>query len=327
MGNLTTGAKDLREEEKIRIPYEKQIEQQKQVEKLFEQKNPLEKLREEMTEQILDRIGTMKKEQGLRYDAGKLRYDLIPAIVEKELAKVLTKGAEKYAPRNWEKGMPWSKVIASAERHFSEMKLGNDYDEETGLLHVSHLLCNIAFLVQYYHTYPQGDDRPHRYLSVPKIGLDIDEVLCDWVGAWCKKFGYCVPENWHFSYKNKDHFDSFSPDDLKEFYLNIPPKIKASEIPFEPHCYITSRSVPEEITKEWLVKHGFPSTEVYSVPFGASKVEVAKKSGIDIFVDDRYENFVELNNAGICTFLLDAPHNRRYNVGYKRIKSLKELIM
>jgi len=54
-------------------------------------------------------------------------------------------------------------------------------------------------------------------------------------------------------------------------------------------------------------------------------VDVAMKSGIEIYVDDRYENFVELNNAGICCFLFDAPHNRRYQVGFKRIYSLSEL--
>jgi uncharacterized HAD superfamily protein len=56
-----------------------------------------------------------------------------------------------------------------------------------------------------------------------------------------------------------------------------------------------------------------------------SKIDVAKESGIDIFVDDRFENFVELNNAGICCYLFDSPHNRRYDVGHKRIKSLSEL--
>jgi uncharacterized HAD superfamily protein len=107
--------------------------------------------------------------------------------------------------------------------------------------------------------------------------------------------------------------------------LNIPVKTPPSEIPFEPHCYITSRSIPKEWTEEWLAKNGFPSVPVYSIPHGASKVEVAKEAGIDIFVDDRYENFVELNRAGICCFLFEAKHNLRYDVGYKRIKSLKDL--
>jgi uncharacterized HAD superfamily protein len=64
---------------------------------------------------------------------------------------------------------------------------------------------------------------------------------------------------------------------------------------------------------------------VYCVPYNASKVEIAKESGIDIFVDDRFENFVELNSAGICCYLFDAPHNRRYDVGHKRLYSLKDL--
>lgn len=42
--------------------------------------------------------------------------------------------------------------------------------------------------------------------------------------------------------------------------------------------------------------------------------------------DVTFENFVELNNAGICCFLFDALHNRKYQVGYKRIKSLNELV-
>ena len=56
-----------------------------------------------------------------------------------------------------------------------------------------------------------------------------------------------------------------------------------------------------------------------TVGLGKSKVDVLKEAGIDMFIDDRYENFVELNKNGICCFLMDMPHNRRYDVGYKRI--------
>jgi uncharacterized HAD superfamily protein len=59
---------------------------------------------------------------------------------------------------------------------------------------------------------------------------------------------------------------------------------------------------------------------------GVSKTETAKKTEIDLFVDDRYKNFVDLNKAGICCFLMDAPYNRRYEVGFKRIHHLKELV-
>lgn len=263
---------------------------------------------------------------GLRFNSGKLRYDLVHAWSHEQMVRVLTKGSIKYAERNWEKGMAWSNVISSLKRHLAAIEAGEDYDVETGELHAAHLACNAHFLTAYYKIFPQGDNRPHTYLQRPKIGLDIDEVLCDWVGAFTQKFGYAIPENWNFSYETYQHFQSMDVEEMNEFYLNLPAKISPSELPFEPHCYITSRSVPVELTKQWLQKNGFPTVKVYSVGFGVSKIDVAKESGIEIFVDDRYENFVELNNAGICTFLMDAPHNKRYNVGYKRISSLKDLI-
>ncbi len=263
------------------------------------------------------------KEEGLRYNQGKSRYDLIHPLAEKGMVDVLTYGANKYEEKNWEKGMAWSKIIASLRRHLAAIEKGEDYDAESGLLHADHVQCNAHFLSAYYRIYPQGDDR-RKY--TPKIGLDIDEVICNWTGAWCEKFGYPIPEHWNFSYSNKEHFESFG-EDLEEFYLNIPAKIRPSDLPFEPHCYITSRSVPVELTKQWIQKHGFPTVPVYCVGHNQSKVEVAKESGIDIFVDDSYSNFTELNQAGICTFLMDAPHNRKYNVGYRRITNLNQIIL
>ena len=266
----------------------------------------------------------MSEDKGLRFNAGKTRHDLVPQYAQEQYAKVLTKGSEKYADRNWELGMKWSKALASLKRHLGKFERGEDFDEETGVLHTAHIMCNAAFLTEYYKIYPQGDDRPHAYLSVPKIGLDIDEVICDWVGYWCKHHNVDVPSNWSFDKDISAKFKALSED--KEFWMSIPPKISPEDLPFEPHCYITSRSVPVEWTEQWLAKNGFPQVKVYSIGHGESKVQVAKDSGIDIFVDDRFDNFVELNKAGICTFLMDAKHNQRYDVGYKRIKSLKELL-
>jgi 5'(3')-deoxyribonucleotidase len=263
------------------------------------------------------------EDKGLRFNQGKTRHDLVPVFAQEQYARVLTKGSEKYAERNWEFGMRWSKVIASMKRHIQAFESGEDYDKETGLLHTAHIMCNAGFLTEYYKIYPQGDDRPHKYLKTPKIGLDIDEVLADWVGHWTKYHGQEVPEAWNFDRNIGEKFELLKDD--KEFWLSIPVKTNPADIHFEPHCYITSRSIPKQWTEEWLDKNGFPTMPVHSVGLGESKIEVAKKSGIDIFVDDRYENFVELNNAGICTYLFDAPHNRRYNVGYKRIFSLNEL--
>jgi 5'(3')-deoxyribonucleotidase len=263
------------------------------------------------------------KQEGLRFNEGKTRHDLVPAFAQEQYAKVLTKGAEKYAERNWEKGMAWSKVIASLKRHIIAWEQGEDFDQETGVLHMAHVMCNAAFITEYYKIFPQGDDRPHNYLSPLKIGLDIDEVLADFIGHWTAHHKQEVPEIWNFDRNINEKFELLKHD--KDFWLSIPVKTKPEDIHFEPHCYITSRNIPKEWTEEWLDKNGFPTMPVYSVGHDQSKVEVAKASGIDIFVDDRYENFVELNQNKICCFLFDAKHNQRYNVGYKRIKSLTEL--
>lgn len=266
-------------------------------------------------------------EEAKRFNAGKNRLDLVPASMIEEVGKILTFGADKYGDNNWKKGMKWTKCIASLKRHLLEFEKGVDFDEESQELHISHILTNAAFLLEYYKIAPQFDDRPHTYLNRPKIGLDIDEVICNWVEGWCKKHNYPIPYNWRFSYDNKRHFEELhTSGELEEFYLNLPKKMEPEDIPFEPHCYITARSIDPEITKQWLVNNGFPTAPVYSVGFGQSKVDVAREAGVEIFVDDSFDNFVEMNNAGICTFLWDAKHNQRYNVGAKRIKNLKEII-
>lgn len=264
-----------------------------------------------------------EKSKGLRFNEGKTRHDLVPQFAQEQYARVLTKGAEKYEEYNWAKGMSWTSVIASLKRHTSAFERGEDYDKESGLLHTAHIMCNAAFITEYYKIYPQGDDRPHQYLKRVKIGLDIDEVLADWVGHWTKHYKQKIPKSWNFDRDIAAKFDELK--DNKDFWLSIPVKTNPDDIPFEPHCYLTSRSIPTEWTEEWLDKNGFPTVPVYTVGLGKSKVEVAKESGIDIYVDDRFENFVELNNAGVCCYLFDAPHNQRYDVGYKRIKSLSEL--
>jgi len=268
------------------------------------------------------------EDKGLRFDSGKVRQDLLSPTAINELAKVLTFGAAKYADNNWRKGMKWSRVIGSLKRHLTAIESGEDFDKETGLLHAAHVMCNAMFLVDYYKIYPQGDDRPHNYLATPKIGLDIDEVLCDWINAWRELHNIKdVATAWYFDREIRNRFDAMrEKGTLNDFYLGLKPLLKPTDIPFEPHCYITSRPIPVETTIKWLDMHGFPTKPVYCVGSGQSKVEVAKESGIDIFVDDCYDNFIALNKAGICTFLYDTPHNQRYNVGYKRIKSLNELI-
>jgi hypothetical protein len=91
---------------------------------------------------------------GIRHNAGKLRLDLVPADVIAALAEVLghacTQRNPPYPERNWERGMKWSDVVASLERHLLDVKMGRRLDPSgTGLRSTALLLCNAAFLCGY----------------------------------------------------------------------------------------------------------------------------------------------------------------------------------
>ena len=103
-----------------------------------------------------------KHKVGKKHDSGKLRFDLIPTQAEEALASVLTFGADKYEDRNWEKGLKWSRVYGAARRHMNEYWKGNDADPESGMPHLWHALCCLAFLVTYAQTRKDFDDRPKR---------------------------------------------------------------------------------------------------------------------------------------------------------------------
>ena len=267
------------------------------------------------------------KGTGMRFNQGKLRYDLVEPHAHKDLVQVLTDGANKYADRNWQNGLTWTSVIASLKRHLAAIEIGEDYDPESGRLHIAHLAANAHFLNAFYYIFPQGDDRDKRFLKLPKIGLDIDDVIADFMGAWCKLYPEIGEANsWHFDYEIKNKFEKMREDGvLDEFYLNLEPLINPKDLPFIPHCYITSRPVSKEITEKWIQLMGFPTRPVYRVDILKSKVEFAKESGIEIFIDDSYDNFVDLNNAGIFTYLFTTSWNLRHDVGHMRINSLNDI--
>jgi|SRR6185503_10281480 len=135
--------------------------------------------------------------QELKRDAGKTRPDLIPwnefhpiaidhgvestaeglkiwwsakpfklelSIPQRQLrgiAAVLAFGAAKYEPRGWERGIPYSRIYAAAQRHAEYVAAGEFIDAESGLAHESHFWCNVLFLVVFAERGRDDlDDRP-----------------------------------------------------------------------------------------------------------------------------------------------------------------------
>lgn len=104
-------------------------------------------------------LNTSKPGEGLRFNKGKRRYDLIPVDALAALADLFTIGANKYAERNWEKGMSYQSVIASLDRHWNDFKAGIDRDPETGCLHITHVVWNAMALLTFMLRGIGTDDR------------------------------------------------------------------------------------------------------------------------------------------------------------------------
>lgn len=95
----------------------------------------------------------------MRFNAGKLRFDLIPPDVLEVLAAIYTMGAAKYADRNWERGFDWMSCAASLERHYNDWKKGIDRDPESGELHMGHVAWNAFALIAFQLRGVGKDDR------------------------------------------------------------------------------------------------------------------------------------------------------------------------
>lgn len=106
-----------------------------------------------------DRKKQLEREGGIRYDDGKLRYDLIPADALEELAKVYTMGSKKYDEHNWRKGILWSRMFASIMRHVWSWFRGSDKDYESGLHPLAHAAFHCFTLINYSKSHPEFDDR------------------------------------------------------------------------------------------------------------------------------------------------------------------------
>lgn len=102
------------------------------------------------------------RNEALRDDSGKARYDLLPPIALASLVDVYSFGAKKYAPNNWRKGMNWSRCFASMCRHLFAWWRGEDFDKESGLHHLAHVAWGCFTLIEYDSEKLGVDDRPYK---------------------------------------------------------------------------------------------------------------------------------------------------------------------
>lgn len=86
---------------------------------------------------------------------GKGRPDLISPFALERLGIWCELGAIKYGDRNWEKGMPYSRMTASMTRHLLAWMMGKE-DED----HLSAIMWNAMGLIHYQETMPDLNDMP-----------------------------------------------------------------------------------------------------------------------------------------------------------------------
>ena len=94
-------------------------------------------------------------------DTNKARFDLIPPRPLYQLADIYTYGAQKYADRNWEKGMKWGRIFGAVMRHLWSFWMGENNDKESGQPHLAHAAWGCLTLLEYTNTHPEMDDRPY----------------------------------------------------------------------------------------------------------------------------------------------------------------------
>lgn len=94
-----------------------------------------------------DSMSAMNKQEA-KADAGKPRPSLVPVSLIEAVASIREYGVAKYHdPDNWRKVEP-QRYRDAAFRHWLSYLKGEELDPESGLPHLHHCACNLAFLIE-----------------------------------------------------------------------------------------------------------------------------------------------------------------------------------
>lgn len=83
------------------------------------------------------------RDNDLKADQGKLRYDLIPVTALEGIAEIFTYGSKKYDEFNWYKSLQPMRYYAAAMRHIMACQSGQKIDPESGLKHIDHAIVSL----------------------------------------------------------------------------------------------------------------------------------------------------------------------------------------
>lgn len=116
---------------------------------------------------------------GTKHDQGKAPWHLVPWDALEQVVLVLRFGAQKYAERNWEGGIVYSRLFAATQRHLlAWWQNREEKDPETGLSPLAHAACDVLFLLAHAaRGTPELDDRPQVQTTTSE-GASVDCAHC-----------------------------------------------------------------------------------------------------------------------------------------------------
>jgi hypothetical protein len=83
---------------------------------------------------------------GVKHDGGKPKLSLVPRGLLEACARGMEYGLGKYGRDNWRGGFADSRLLDAALRHLVAYANGERDDRESGLSHIDHAICMLAFL-------------------------------------------------------------------------------------------------------------------------------------------------------------------------------------
>ena len=105
--------------------------------------------------------GTISEGFAPKFDAHKVRVDLLPIQPMNDIAEVFTFGAKKYFANSFRQGetVSWSRTYGSIIRHLFAFWRGEDRDPESGLSHLAHAGTQLMILMEHFANNKDKDDR------------------------------------------------------------------------------------------------------------------------------------------------------------------------
>ena len=118
-------------------------------------------------------------DQTIKADAGKPRLSLVPTEIINQIARVREYGINKYpngGPNNWKK-VELDRYRDAAYRHLlAYIANPKGIDEESGLPHLAHLACNVAFLCELEALQKESPETAETSEEKPKNEISLDTI-------------------------------------------------------------------------------------------------------------------------------------------------------